>query len=160
MSFRPVALLLCAVPHTADALPSLGSLNLRLSANGLDLPTAAEETTGGSTAAPVPPFLDRSQQWPPLLTWTIVGGAQEHGLEQVAYEVHLDGDHAGGRPGVAMRHVLPAPAHRCAPSVSKFTCRAQAAWLGCLLCLHAGGWADETNRVRPTATGCTRCASR
>ena len=78
MSFRPVALLLCAVPHTADALPSLGSLNLRLSANGLDLPTAAEETTGGGAAARVPPFLDRSQQWPPLLTWTIVGGTQEH----------------------------------------------------------------------------------
>jgi hypothetical protein len=55
------------------------------------------------------PFVDHTHQWPPVLTWTVHGAADEIDLRQAAYAVRVDGAHAGGQVGAVMRHVLSAP---------------------------------------------------
>eukprot|EP01043_Picozoa_sp_COSAG02_P042899 COSAG02_NODE_3688_length_6381_cov_4.744349_1_plen_607_part_00 len=86
-----------AVPAAAVPAAADGTASLRLSVNGL----ALEER----------PFLDHSQQWPPVLTWTLHGGANDLDMQQAAFAVHVDGAFIGGRAGAAMRHVLTTPAH-------------------------------------------------
>ena len=43
------------------------------------------------------PFLDHTQQWPPVLTWTLHGGATEFDLQQAKLDVHLDGARVGAQ---------------------------------------------------------------
>ena len=101
MSGNVVALalaLLLQQQHLAAAVPTAvdGTASLRLSVNGLLLADR--------------PFLDHSQQWPPVLTWTLHGGANDLDMQQAAFAVQVDGASVGGLAGATMRHVLPAPA--------------------------------------------------
>jgi hypothetical protein len=98
MAYPLIAVLILAKGTATTALSAPRSDNtaaLRLSVNGLPLSDF--------------PFLDHTHEWPPKLTWMLLG-ADEVNLQQVAYTVHVDGAHAGGRTGSAMAHILRAPA--------------------------------------------------
>eukprot|EP01044_Picomonas_judraskeda_P007862 COSAG03_NODE_869_length_5567_cov_622.477601_1_plen_218_part_10 len=87
---------LCILLDSAAFITALPRLQLAI--NGMAL------SDGGA-----PPFLDHTHQWPPVLTWTIHGGAADADLQQAAYALTVDGVSLGEHSGAGMRHTIPAP---------------------------------------------------